>query len=286
MSEELLRLEGSWGGDLALGRVVRYVSQVASVKRGSRAVACTRRFSRHSSSPADDQSTPPRRYRAQSTLRTLADPLADRAVTAAYGISWAYLIGDVGFTTYKARELGPSPLEAANMSEPTRLAMVAVKRSVFQGVASMALPAFTIHTAVKQTSKALINSKNVTMKRWAPTAVGIGIVPALPYLFDHPVSPPFPSAPHPSSPLVPYVAPACIRHTQTLTPRRSRKPSMSHSKKSRRHGLAKTTQTCLYRVMSLARCQSGTCEMHRMSRPLLLTDTVVDARLTRSRMYR
>lgn len=109
-------------------------------------------------------------------------------VTAAYGISWAYLIGDVSFTTYKSSQLGPSPLEAAHMTEPTRLAMVAVKRSVFQGVASMALPAFTIHTAVRYAGKAVRNSTNVTLKRWGPTAVGISIVPALPYLFDEPVS--------------------------------------------------------------------------------------------------
>lgn len=74
------------------------------------------------------------------------------------------------------------------MSEPTRLSMVAVKRSVFQGLASMALPAFTIHTAVKQVSKRLVTSQNLALKRWAPTAVGLGIVPALPYLFDEPVS--------------------------------------------------------------------------------------------------
>ncbi|BEI85064.1 hypothetical protein CcaverHIS002_0504650 [Cutaneotrichosporon cavernicola] len=108
-------------------------------------------------------------------------------VTAAYGISWAYLIGDVAFTTYKAKEQGPTAWEAANFSEPTRLSMVAVKRSVFQGLASMALPAFTIHTAVAQTAKAVKNSKNVFAKRWLPSAVGIGIVPFLPYLFDHPV---------------------------------------------------------------------------------------------------
>lgn len=65
--------------------------------------------------------------------------------------------------------------------------MIAVKRSVFQGVASMALPAFTIHTAVKQTAKAVRNSTNVTMRRWLPSAVGIGIVPFLPYMFDHPI---------------------------------------------------------------------------------------------------
>ncbi|WVN89525.1 uncharacterized protein L203_104750 [Cryptococcus depauperatus CBS 7841] len=108
-------------------------------------------------------------------------------VTAAYGVSWAYLIGDVSFTTYKSSQLGPSPLEAANMSEPTRLALVAVKRSVFQGVASMALPAFTIHTAVKYAGRSFAKSNNLTLRRWGPTFVGIGIVPALPYLFDHPV---------------------------------------------------------------------------------------------------
>lgn len=108
-------------------------------------------------------------------------------MTAAYGVSWAYLIGDVGFTTYKAKEQGPTPFEAANFSEPTRLGLVAVKRTVFQGVASMALPAFTIHTAVAQMSKAVRNSSNVALKRWGPTSVGIAIVPALPYMFDHPV---------------------------------------------------------------------------------------------------
>lgn len=109
-------------------------------------------------------------------------------VTAAYGVSWAYLIGDVSFTTYKSSQLGPSPIEAANMSERTRLAMVAVKRSVFQGVASMALPAFTIHTAVRYAGRAFAKSQNAILRRWGPTAVGIGIVPALPYMFDHPVS--------------------------------------------------------------------------------------------------
>ncbi|WVR04478.1 hypothetical protein IAU60_001481 [Kwoniella sp. DSM 27419] len=108
-------------------------------------------------------------------------------VTAAYGVSWAYLVGDVAFTTYKSKQFGPTPLEAANVSEPTRLTMVAVKRSVFQGIASMALPAFTIHTAVKQAGRQFAKSTNPTMRRWGPTAVGIGIVPALPFLFDHPV---------------------------------------------------------------------------------------------------
>lgn len=44
---------------------------------------------------------------------------------------------DVGYETYKAHRRGPTALEAAHLSEPTRLGMIAVKRSVFQSIASM-----------------------------------------------------------------------------------------------------------------------------------------------------
>ncbi len=50
-----------------------------------------------------------------------------------------------------------------------------------------ALPAFTIHTAVKQSKKAFVNVKNPRIKTWGPTATGLAIVPILPYLFDKPV---------------------------------------------------------------------------------------------------
>ena len=86
--------------------------------------------------------------------------------------------------------------------------MVAVKRAVFQSIASMYvgasfwkvvlplnlipyhardLPAFTIHTAVKQAKKAFVNVKNPKLKTWGPTATGLAIIPVLPYLFDKPV---------------------------------------------------------------------------------------------------
>ncbi|OSC98719.1 hypothetical protein PYCCODRAFT_1447299 [Trametes coccinea BRFM310] len=108
-------------------------------------------------------------------------------VTAAYGISWLYLAGDVGYETYKAHRRGPTAMEAATFSEPTRLSMVAVKRAVFQSVASMALPAFTIHTAVKQAKKAFVNVQNPRVKSWGPTVTGLAIIPILPYLYDKPV---------------------------------------------------------------------------------------------------
>jgi fission process protein 1 len=110
-----------------------------------------------------------------------------QVVTAAYGISWLYLLGDVSYESYKAHRNGPSPLEAAHLSEPTRVGMVAVKRAAFQSIASMALPAFTIHTAVSQARRAFTSVKNPRVKTWGPTVTGLAIVPVLPYLFDHPV---------------------------------------------------------------------------------------------------
>ncbi|KAH8830657.1 mitochondrial 18 KDa protein-domain-containing protein [Flagelloscypha sp. PMI_526] len=108
-------------------------------------------------------------------------------VTAAYGVSWLYLSGDVGYETYKAYHKGPSPTEANNFSEPTRLSMIAVQRATFQSIASMGLPAFTIHTAVKQAQKAFKNVQNPRIRLWGPTVTGLSLVPGLPYVFDHPV---------------------------------------------------------------------------------------------------
>ncbi|KAK0499885.1 mitochondrial 18 KDa protein-domain-containing protein [Armillaria luteobubalina] len=109
------------------------------------------------------------------------------AVTAAYGVSWLYLGGDVAYESYKAHRRGPSAVEAAHFSESTRLGLVAVQRATFQSIASMALPALTIHTIVKQTKKAFVNVQNPKLKAWGPTLSGLAVVPALPYLYDHPV---------------------------------------------------------------------------------------------------
>ncbi|KAG9048248.1 hypothetical protein FS837_000384 [Tulasnella sp. UAMH 9824] len=108
-------------------------------------------------------------------------------VTGGYAVSWAYLGVDVAYESYKAYRKGPTATEAANFSETTRIGMLATKRAVFQSIASMALPAFTIHTVVKQAGKAFKNVQNPRLKLWGPTFIGLSCVPALPYVFDHPV---------------------------------------------------------------------------------------------------
>ncbi|KAI5122156.1 hypothetical protein M0805_007055 [Coniferiporia weirii] len=108
-------------------------------------------------------------------------------ITAAYGVSWAYLAGDVGFETWKAKRRGPTPLEACTFSEEQRLGLVAAKRGAFQAIASMALPAFTIHTIVKRSASTFKRAVNPRIRAWGPTLTGLAVVPLLPYLFDAPV---------------------------------------------------------------------------------------------------
>lgn len=174
-------------------------------------------------------------------------------VRSAYGISWAYLIGDVSHEGYKAYlrnrqalippgeahrdassiaqdqilrgmatgniggplkgltgkdghardTLTPWPTTEISLAEDYR--MVMAKRAVFQSIASMGLPAFTIHSVVKYSGRMARGAKSTFMRTWVPIGVcsssslilvswakycsqlGLAVVPFLPYIFDHPV---------------------------------------------------------------------------------------------------
>lgn len=111
-------------------------------------------------------------------------------VRGAYAVSWAYLIGDVsneGWKAYKRNQKLLHPEQDQHMSAivdksaPTPLPMhipaiedwrsVAAQRAVFQSVASMGLPAFTIHSIVRYSGRALKDAKNVTIRTWGPIGV-------------------------------------------------------------------------------------------------------------------
>ncbi|KAG8702038.1 hypothetical protein FRC08_003736 [Ceratobasidium sp. 394] len=117
-------------------------------------------------------------------------PLVDRVKDIKVPITFVY--GDHDWMDPKG---GRASLEALKRAGNfgSRMYMIqnaghhATKRAVFQSVASMGLPALTIHTVVKQATKAFVNVKNVRLKAWGPTFTGLGIVPFLPYIFDHPV---------------------------------------------------------------------------------------------------
>lgn len=139
------------------------------------------------------------------SFRPIAHP---GLIKLGYGVSWAYLIGDVGYAAWKARMKNegrfypglkpweypyPPPNKAisdaykSDPNEETDWKAVALKRGIFQSIASMVLPAFTIHSAVRYSSILFKNSKFRAIKTYGPVAVGLGIVPLLPYLFDRPI---------------------------------------------------------------------------------------------------
>ncbi|KAF3921742.1 hypothetical protein ABW21_db0208980 [Orbilia brochopaga] len=130
-------------------------------------------------------------------------------VRSAYGVSWLYLTGDVGHEMYKAYLRNQEYLHKppgnliANTPEsfasgkppgsPTRVPLkddyrvIGVQRAIFQSAASMLFPAFTIHSIVKYSGRAMKDVKNVRLRTWGPIGLGLAVVPALPFIFDHPV---------------------------------------------------------------------------------------------------
>lgn len=132
------------------------------------------------------------------SFRPIAHPWL---VRGAYGISWAYLIGDVsheGYKAYKKNQRILHPEADPNASDAKLLAPGRVpaiddyrarmaERAVFQGLASMGLPAFTIHSIVRYSGQAMKNVKSPRIRAWGPIGLGLAAVPALPYMFDHPV---------------------------------------------------------------------------------------------------
>ncbi|CAK7228198.1 hypothetical protein SBRCBS47491_006823 [Sporothrix bragantina] len=166
------------------------------------------------------------------SFRPVAHPYL---VRSAYGISWAYILGDVGYEGYKAylhnqRTLNPNfqlserqkriagvqetedpfqmstdkssrdgKTKAGPIDPPVFEAVpgvvtpledyrtVMAQRAIFQSIASMGLPAFTIHSVVRYSGRALKTASNKTIRTWGPIGLGLAVVPFLPTLFDKPV---------------------------------------------------------------------------------------------------
>jgi len=120
------------------------------------------------------------------SFRPVAHP---NLVRSAYGISWAYIGGDVFHEGYKAylrqkqamdtqtdKNLPPIALLPRKIPAIDDFKTVAVNRAVFQSLASMGLPAFTIHTIVRYSGRAMKNVKNPTLRTWGPISVSFKLI--------------------------------------------------------------------------------------------------------------
>lgn len=80
--------------------------------------------------------------------------------------------------------LTPWPTARVPLIEDYRVDMV--QRALFQGLASMGLPALTIHTVVRYSGRALKGAKSTFMRTWAPIGV---CFPLFSYQSDPPYAP-------------------------------------------------------------------------------------------------
>eukprot|EP00927_Polykrikos_kofoidii_P061555 TRINITY_DN56392_c0_g1_i1.p1 TRINITY_DN56392_c0_g1~~TRINITY_DN56392_c0_g1_i1.p1 ORF type:complete len:275 (+),score=11.72 TRINITY_DN56392_c0_g1_i1:75-827(+) len=102
------------------------------------------------------------------------------AVNVTYGIAGAYVIGDVAYAGYKKHRAGhPQDVVAATCAHAT----------VFQGIASLGLPAVIIHTVVHQAQSLFAKPSFQKMPRvraFGPSGLGLACIPFLPVV-DEPV---------------------------------------------------------------------------------------------------
>lgn len=99
-------------------------------------------------------------------------------VNSCYGIAISYVLADISYSTYKEYERNPENWE--------KIGRVALHATLFQGVASLLLPSLIIHTAVHQSHKHFKKIGRVPGK-WGPVVLGLGLIPFLPAVCDHPV---------------------------------------------------------------------------------------------------
>ena len=65
----------------------------------------------------------------------------------------------------------PTPTEPGRVPAIEDYRTVMVQRAIFQGLASMGLPAFTIHSVVKYSGRALKDVKNTRIRTYGPIGV-------------------------------------------------------------------------------------------------------------------
>jgi len=126
---------------------------------------------------------PVKRYLAfTSDVGEAFRPVASTAVVnASYVLTGGYILGDISYSGYD---------EAYNKHSSREKTFDTIARAtVFQVLASLTLPFILIHGGVHVTQKLLKRAavSSPAALRWTPSAVGLGMIPLMPYTIDHPV---------------------------------------------------------------------------------------------------
>ncbi|EGW34151.1 uncharacterized protein SPAPADRAFT_49219 [Spathaspora passalidarum NRRL Y-27907] len=139
------------------------------------------------------------------SFRPVAHPYL---VKSGYVISWLYFIGDISYAAWLTKRKsegtftpGLRPWDTVpNVDVQSSQEFVsshslvdsdwrlsALKRGVFQGIASMAIPALTIHNIVHYSDSLFKKSGITVLQKYGAVLIGLGTIPILPRVIDEPV---------------------------------------------------------------------------------------------------
>ena len=128
------------------------------------------------------------RYVAYSSdVGEAARPLVSPTfVRAMYGVAFAYVGYDVYAATSNAMK---TTVEGGKSEDQIKTAALRAGSETlyFQALASILVPSLIIHSAVHKSQQLVKTSANVTLKRYGPTALGLAIIPILPFTIDEPI---------------------------------------------------------------------------------------------------
>jgi fission process protein 1 len=99
-------------------------------------------------------------------------------VNGCYGVAISYVCADIGYSCWKENERNPGDWH--------KIGRTFAHATLFQGVASLLLPSLIIHSAVHYSHKPLLKLGRIP-GRWGPVLIGLGLIPFLPAVCDHPV---------------------------------------------------------------------------------------------------
>lgn len=102
-------------------------------------------------------------------------------VTSSYAIAFGYCAADIAIEAINHRNRNNVTLENKHVS----MEQVIIERTIFQGLASIALPYIAIHSAVNAARKQF--TKMGRFVKWGPSVVGLCMIPFLPIVCDAPV---------------------------------------------------------------------------------------------------
>eukprot|EP01130_Rhizamoeba_saxonica_P002059 TRINITY_DN11865_c0_g1_i1.p1 TRINITY_DN11865_c0_g1~~TRINITY_DN11865_c0_g1_i1.p1 ORF type:complete len:189 (-),score=47.89 TRINITY_DN11865_c0_g1_i1:14-580(-) len=102
-------------------------------------------------------------------------------VKAMYGISFAYVFADTGLKMQHEYEIS---------NNTKRSVFTGAYMLTFHGLASLLLPAVTIHTIVKYAKMGIAKGtagffKKPAVKQWGPSIIGLGMIPFIVGPIDH-----------------------------------------------------------------------------------------------------